>query len=178
MVTPGPHGLSVDRIHTCLVTGSSRVEWPDGTSEVFTPERDVTEINEAQCDRDHREIEECQYEVVCRRRRRRRKSCAGCGVRIGFSARRRRSGKKARHFLRQPDRIALRHEGDARGELQPLGEGDPEKSRAALGSLRRPALRPPGEPEYVSHAAGTREPQHLLIDGRGHDHAVLITELP
>ena len=65
VVMPGPHGLSVDRTHTCLVTGSSRVEWPDGTSEVFTPESDVAEINEAQRDQAHREIAVTDLETCC-----------------------------------------------------------------------------------------------------------------
>ena len=65
VVTPGPHGLSVDRTHTCLVTGSSRVEWPDGTSEVFTPDSDLTEINEAQRTEAHREVAVTDLETCC-----------------------------------------------------------------------------------------------------------------
>ena len=65
VVASGPHGLIVDRTHTCLVTGSSRVEWPDGTSEVFTPESDVAEINEAQRDQEHREIAVTDLETCC-----------------------------------------------------------------------------------------------------------------
>ena len=65
VMIPGPHGLSVDRTHTCLVTGSSLVEWPDGTSEVFTPASDVAEINEAQRDQAHREIAVTDLETCC-----------------------------------------------------------------------------------------------------------------
>ena len=65
VMASGPHGLIVDRAHTCLVTGRSRIEWPDGTSEVFTPESDVAEINEAQRDQAHREIAVTDLETCC-----------------------------------------------------------------------------------------------------------------
>ena len=65
VVSPGPHGLDVDRTHTCIVSGTSRVEWPDGRTELFTPESDCTEINRAQRDQDHREVAVTAVETCC-----------------------------------------------------------------------------------------------------------------
>ena len=41
------------------------MEWPDGTSEVFTPDSDLTEINEAQRTEAHREVAVTDLETCC-----------------------------------------------------------------------------------------------------------------